>query len=141
MHPRRSSKEARRSVLEQFAGTTAYDDDHGQRVVVGQRLMQAASDIWTRGDKGRHYYIRQLRDMKISPVIEIMKPLNLIRYAAVCGWALARAHARSGDASRLAGYMGRRTAFDSAVADFAVDYADRTSAITPHWLQPCARDI
>ena len=118
-------KEARRSVLEPFAGKSEYRN-HGARVVAGQRLMQAASDIflgWTAGDGGRHFYVRQLHDLKISPVVEIMSPVNLVEYATACGWALARAHARSGDPSLLAGYMGKGTAFDTAVADFAVAYA------------------
>jgi Uncharacterized protein conserved in bacteria (DUF2252) len=113
-------------VLEPFAGRSVYDNN-GQRVV-GQRLMQAASDIflgWTHGDRGRHYYFRQLRDMKIKPVVEVMKPRNLVRYGRLCGWVLARAHARSGDAAALAGYMGKGEAFDEAIADFAEAYADQ----------------
>lgn len=120
-------KEARSSVLEPFAGKSVYEN-RGQRVVVGQRVMQAASDIflgWTHGDKGRHYFVRQLRDVKISPVIEIMKPQNLIRYGAICGWVLARAHARSGDAAVLSGYMGKSDTFDKAIAEFAVAYANQ----------------
>jgi Uncharacterized protein conserved in bacteria (DUF2252) len=90
--------------------------------------MQAASDIflgWTHDDRGRHFFVRQLRDMKIKPVVEIMEPLNLIRYAELCGWVLARAHARSGDAAALAGYMGKGDTFDEAIADFAEAYADQ----------------
>jgi uncharacterized protein (DUF2252 family) len=120
-------KEARSSVLEPFTRKSVYDNE-GQRVVVGQRLMQAASDIflgWTEGDRGRNFYIRQLRDMKIKPVIEVMEPVNLVNYGTRCGWALARAHARSGDAAALAGYMGKSTAFDKAITAFAVAYADQ----------------
>ena len=120
-------KEARRSVLEPFAGKSAYPN-RGERVVMGQRLMQAASDIflgWTRGEGGRHFYVRQLRDVKISPMLELMKPRNLVNYATACGWVLARAHARSGDAAVLAGYLGKSTTFDDAIAGFAVAYADQ----------------
>jgi len=120
-------KEARSSVLEPFAGKSVYHH-RGERVVVGQRLMQAASDIflgWTFGDKGRHFYVRQLRDVKIKPMVELMTPQHLIAYAGLCGWALASAHARSGDPAALAGYMGNSAAFDEAIADFAVAYADQ----------------
>ncbi len=120
-------KEARESVLEPYAGRSAFDH-RGRRVVVGQRIMQAASDIflgWSTWDDGRHMYLRQLSDVKIKPVIEIMKPLNLRRYALACGWALARAHARSCDAVMLAAYMGKGTQFEDAMASFAVDYADQ----------------
>jgi len=90
--------------------------------------MQTASDIflgWTVGEGGRHFYVRQLRDLKLKPVIEVMKPQNLIRFGAVCGWGLARAHARSGDAAVLAGYMGKSAVFDNAIADFSEAYADQ----------------
>jgi uncharacterized protein (DUF2252 family) len=122
-------KEARQSVLEPYAGASPYPH-HGQRIVTGQRLMQAASDMflgWTTapGQGGRHFYIRQLNDAKIKPVVEVMKPANLTGYATMCGWALARAHARSGDAAVLAGYLGKSTAFADAVTDFSVAYADQ----------------
>jgi uncharacterized protein (DUF2252 family) len=120
-------KEARESVLEPFAGRSAFAH-HGQRVVAGQRIMQAASDIflgWAVWDDGRHMYIRQLSDLKIKPVIEAMKPVNLSSYAKTCGWALARAHARSGDAVMLSTYMGRSEAFEDAMGAFAVAYADQ----------------
>ena len=120
-------KEAHSSVLEPFAGKSAYAN-HGERVVMGQRLMQAASDIflgWTTGGEARHFYVRQLRDIKIKPLVEIMEPPDLLSYAEACGWALARAHARSGDAALLAGYMGKGATFDEAIADFAVAYADQ----------------
>jgi len=120
-------KEARKSVLEPYAGRSAFDH-RGRRVVVGQRIMQAASDVflgWSTWSDGRHMYLRQLSDVKIKPVIEIMKPLNLRRYALACGWALARAHARSADAVMLAAYMGKSSQFEDAMASFAVDYADQ----------------
>jgi uncharacterized protein (DUF2252 family) len=120
-------KEARMSVLEPYAGRSAFDH-RGRRVVVGQRIMQAASDVflgWSTWSDGRHMYLRQLSDVKIKPVIEIMKPVNLRRYALACGWALARAHARSADAVMLAAYMGKGSQFEDAMASFAVDYADQ----------------
>jgi uncharacterized protein (DUF2252 family) len=120
-------KEARASVLEPYAGRSAFDH-RGRRVVVGQRIMQAASDVflgWSTWSDGRHMYLRQLSDVKIKPVIEIMKPLNLRRYALACGWALARAHARSADAVMLAAYMGKGSQFEDAMASFAVSYADQ----------------
>ncbi len=103
---------------------------HGQRVVVGQRMLQAASDIllgWTtHPDLGFHYYVRQLWDAKGSADIESMSPAGLALYAGACGWALARAHARTGDAKQLTGYLGQASTFDDAVADFAEAYADQT---------------
>jgi hypothetical protein len=120
-------KEAQASVLERFAGRSAYAN-HGQRVVWGQRLMQAASDIflgWTRIER-RDYYVRQLRDMKGSIPIEKLSPGELIDYARACGVALARAHARSGDPVTLAGYLGGGHSFDRAIAAFAAAYADQT---------------
>jgi uncharacterized protein (DUF2252 family) len=120
-------KQANASVLEPYAGKSLHSN-HGQRVVVGQRLMQAASDIflgWTQGRGGRHFYVRQLRDMKLSVLIESFDAVLLREYAAMCGWALARAHARSGDAAMIAGYMGSGSMFDEAICDFAVDYADQ----------------
>ena len=118
-------KEARMSVLEPYAGRSAWKH-RGQRVVVGQRIMQAASDVflgWATWDDGRHMYIRQLSDVKIKPVTELMKPVNLCRYAKVCGWVLARAHARSGDPVLLSAYMGKGSAFEDALSSFAVEYA------------------
>ena len=120
-------KQANASILEPYAGQSRHSN-HGQRVVVGQRLMQSASDIflgWTQGRGGRHFYVRQLRDMKLSALIESFDDVVLREYAAVCGWALARAHARSGDAAMIAGYMGSGGIFDEAICDFAVDYADQ----------------
>jgi uncharacterized protein (DUF2252 family) len=120
-------KEAKESVLEPYAGKSLHDN-HGQRVVVGQRLMQAASDSflgWTQGQRGHDFYVRQLRDMKISADIESMDDEMLRRYAEVCGWALARAHARTSDPAIIAGYMGSGRSFDEATCDFASDYADQ----------------
>ena len=120
-------KEATSSVLETHLPRSRYRQ-HGQRVVQGQRLMQAASDIylgWTRGPGGRHFYWRQLRDMKASAVIEGMSPLGLGEYARLCGWTLARAHARSGDPVAIAAYLGDGDTFDRAMTDFAVRYADQ----------------
>ena len=120
-------KEARRSVLEPFAGKSAYANQ-GQRVVQGQRLMQAASDVflgWTRGESGRDFYVRQLRDMKLSAVMEDWDTGLLRQYARMCAHALARAHARSGDAAMIAGYIGSGQTVDDAISEFAVEYADQ----------------
>jgi uncharacterized protein (DUF2252 family) len=120
-------KEAVPSVLEPYVGASLHANQ-GQRVVAGQRLMQSASDLflgWTRGKDGRDRYIRQLRDMKISPLVEDFDAGDLRSYGRICGWALARAHARSGDAAMIAGYMGASEVFDDAIADFAVEYADQ----------------
>ncbi|MCM8595377.1 DUF2252 domain-containing protein [Accumulibacter sp.] len=120
-------KEARASVLEPYAGESLHAN-HGQRVVTGQRLMQAATDIflgWGHGEAGKHYYVRQLRDVKISALIEGWDVELLITYGQLCAWALARAHARSGDPALLAGYMGSSAAFDDAIGEFAVEYGDQ----------------
>jgi len=122
-------KQARLSVLEPYCGANPYPHA-GQRVVVGQRDMQTAGDMflgWATGSGKRrlHYYFRQLSDAKIKPVIEIMKPVNLKNYAGLCGRVLARAHARSGDPAVLTGYMGKSTAFEDALADFGVAYAEQ----------------
>jgi uncharacterized protein (DUF2252 family) len=120
-------KEARKSVLEPYAGKSLHANA-GERVVAGQRLMQSASDIflgWTRGENGRDYYFRQLRDAKISAVPDDWDGSMLREYGKLCAWALARAHARSGDAARMAGYLGSNTTFDDAVCEFAVEYADQ----------------
>jgi uncharacterized protein (DUF2252 family) len=121
-------KEARQSVLEPYAGKSAYPN-HGQRVVMGQRRMQTASDLflgWTRAFQHRDYYVRQLRDMKIKPLVELFSPSVMIQYADLCGHILARAHARCGQPALISGYLGRSDRFDEAVADFAVTYADQT---------------
>lgn len=120
-------KEARASVLEPYVGKSSYQN-HAQRVVAGQHLMQAASDLflgWTKGDSGHDFYLRQLRDMKFSIEIEGMSEADLSGYAHLCGWALARSHARSGDRFAISGYLGRNDIFELAIADFAVIYADQ----------------
>ena len=125
------AKEAGPSVLEQFVGASEYDN-RGQRVVVGQRLMQAVSDIflgWVRvtGIDGqvRDFYLRQLRDWKASAEVETMLPDGMRRYGELCGWTLARAHARSGDPVAVAAYLGGGPSFDVAVHQFAESYADQ----------------
>ena len=121
------AKEANASVLEPYAGKSLHHN-HGRRVVVGQRLMQSASDIflgWARGLNGRDFYFRQLRDMKISAIIEDWDFDLLRTYTKLCAWALARAHARSGDAAMISGYMGSSGTFDDAIGEFAVEYADQ----------------
>ena len=122
-------KEADASVLEPYAGASEYQN-HGQRVVVGQRYMQAASDMllgWAHGpDRGRDFYVRQLRDMKMSVIMEAMDRDSLKYYARVCGHVLARAHARSADPAMIAGYMGNSSVFDEAVVEFAMEYSAQT---------------
>jgi len=120
-------KEARGSVLEPYAGASAFPN-HGQRVVNGYRLMQPASDMflgWTRGAFGRHFFIRQLRDIKISVMVETFGAPEMDFYASWCGRALALSHARSGCSVTLSGYMGKSDAFDLAIAAFSVAYADQ----------------
>jgi uncharacterized protein (DUF2252 family) len=120
-------KQARASVLEPYAGKSEYAN-HGQRVVVGHRLMQSASDLflgWTEGRHGLQFYVRQLKDMKIKPMVEVFTPSVMLQYGEVCGWALARAHARSGDPAVISGYLGKSDVFDEAIADFSVLYADQ----------------
>jgi uncharacterized protein (DUF2252 family) len=119
-------KEVHESVLEPYAGKSVYSN-YGQRVVAGQRLMQAASDMflgWTE-QLGRHFYVRQLRDIKIEPLVEIFDSRALADYGEWCGWALARAHAKSGDAATISGYLGNSSRFDDAVSNFALAYADQ----------------
>ena len=120
-------KEAKASVLEPYVGKSLHHN-HGERVVAGQRLTQSASDMflgWTRGKNDRDYYLRPLRDVKISAIIEDWDFTRLRMYRRTCAWALARAHARSGDAVRIAGYLGSNSTFDDAVCEFAVEYADQ----------------
>ena len=121
-------KEATRSVLEDHLPKSRYRQP-GERVVQGQRMMQAASDIflgWTKGvEANRYLYWRQLRDMKGSAVVETMVPATLEFYARVCGQTLARAHARSGDPIALAAYLGKKDKFDQSITDFAERYADQ----------------
>jgi uncharacterized protein (DUF2252 family) len=120
-------KEARASVLEGPAGPSRFANN-GERVVAGQRLMQSASDIflgWARGMNDRHFYVRQLRDMKIAPSLTGYTPGTLAAYGHLCGRALARAHAKSGDAATITGYLGTTDVFDEAIADYALAYADQ----------------
>jgi uncharacterized protein (DUF2252 family) len=118
-------KEATASVLEPYVRKSRYRQ-HGERVVQGQRMMQAASDIylgWTKGvDVRRHFYWRQLRDMKGSVDVESAIPVGLTYYARICGWTLARAHARSGDPVAIAEYLGETDAFDTSITDFSQRY-------------------
>jgi len=125
-------KEAEASVLSRFAGASRYANQ-GQRVVAGQRLMQASSDIflgWQRTEAGpdgrpRDFYVRQLRDWKFSLDIQIMVPRDMRMYGELCGWTLARAHARSGDRIAIAAYLGGADVFDQAITQFAAAYADQ----------------
>ena len=120
-------KEARASVLEEYAGKSVFPN-HGQRVVNGHRLMQPASDIflgWTEGRLGRHYYVRQLRDVKIKFAVETFETARMIFFAQCCGYSLALSHARSGDAAMISGYLGKSDEFDKALADFSIAYADQ----------------
>ena len=125
-------KEAEASVLSRYAGASKHRNQ-GQRVVAGQQLMQAASDIflgWHRTSEGldrqsRDFYVRQLRDWKFSVDIEAMIPDGLRMYGTLCGWTLARAHACSGDRIAIAAYLGGSDVFDRAITEFAVAYADR----------------
>jgi uncharacterized protein (DUF2252 family) len=124
------AKQAGPSVLAAYAGESEYRNQ-GERVVAGQHLMQASSDIflgWLRarpGGRYEDYYLRQLRDWKLSAVIEDMIPPGMEQYARWCGWTLARAHARAGDRVAIAAYLGNSTKFDNAIADFAETYADQ----------------
>ena len=117
-------KEARKSVLEPYAGKSIHENS-GKRVVTGQRIMQSASDIflgWSDTEAGRHYYVRQLNDAKLKPLVEIFDETTMEDYGRLCGWVLAQAHARSGDASMISGYLGSNDVFDEAIADFAEAY-------------------
>jgi uncharacterized protein (DUF2252 family) len=125
-------KEAEPSVLEKYLGKSTFGQ-HGRRVIEAQRLMQSASDIflgWTRAHRGlldgreRDFYVRQLWDWKMSFEPETITPRGLVRYAETCGWTLARAHARSGDRIAIGAYLGKGDAFDRAIGDFAIGYAD-----------------
>jgi uncharacterized protein (DUF2252 family) len=127
-------KEAQSSVLERLSATLAYQGPHGRRVVEGQRMMQAASDIflgWTSDEAtGRQFYVRMLKNRRLGGVSEITEQKALSDYAPLCGRTLARSHARSGDPAVMAGYMGKSETFDDALASFALAYADQT--ITDH---------
>ena len=121
-------KQAVASVLEPAAGPSLYPH-HGQRVVMGQRLIQPASDLFlgwvTDEESGNAYYVRQLRDAKIKPLVETFDYETLHHYARMCGWVLARAHAKGGDGASIAGYLGAGEAFDEAMGEFGLAYADQ----------------
>src|SRR6516162_2237025 len=120
-------KEALPSVLEPYAGKSRYQN-HGERVVTGQRMLQSASDVflgWTHDDSGHNYYFRQLRDMKMKLNLSKMTKTDWFEYVGICGWTLARSQARTGDAALIAGYLGRSDKFDVALVKFAVQYADQ----------------
>ncbi|MCU1494602.1 MAG: hypothetical protein JWO62_2366 [Acidimicrobiaceae bacterium] len=120
-------KEAQQSVLERYWRPSSIDH-HGHRVVSGQRVMQSATDIFlgSSSAQGHHFYVRQLRDMKGSAPIEALQPAALTEYLELCGWALARAHAQSGRAGEIAGYLGSSDVFDQAIVRFAAAYADQS---------------
>jgi len=121
-------KEAQASVYERFLGPSR-QATHGARVVAGQRRLQAAGDIllgYAVGSRGRHVYVRQLQDQKASAVVEVMTVDDLATWGELCGWALARGHARSGEPATIAGYLGEDDAFDRAMGSFAEAYADQT---------------
>ncbi len=119
-------KQANPSVLAPYAGGSSFPHN-GQRIVAGQRLMQAASDLflgWTTGPNAE-FYVRQLRDVKIKPLVETFDEMLFTVFAKGCAWTLARAHARSGDAPAIAGYLGKSREFDEAIGDFSVAYANQ----------------
>ena len=121
-------KEAEASVLERFLGPS-HQPSHGARVVAGQRRLQAATDVllgWFVGPGGRHWYVRQLQDQKGGAVVEAMTVDDLAAWGDLCGWALARGHARSGQPAEIAGYLGDDDAFEKAMTQFAEAYADQT---------------
>jgi uncharacterized protein (DUF2252 family) len=121
-------KEAFPSVLEPYASKSKYSN-YGERVVTGQRMLQSASDVflgWTHDDDNRCYYFRQLRDMKMKIDISAMSQDDFKEYIELCGWALARGHARTGDPVKIGGYLGKSDSFDDAIEKFAVEYADQT---------------
>jgi hypothetical protein len=125
-------KEAESSVLEEFLGPSEFDN-HGERVVTGQRLMQATSDIFLgwlhvpegEGGRPRDFYGRQLKDWKGSAEVEQMVPKGMAAYGRLCGWTLARAHARSGDRIAIASYLGKGSSFDRAILQFSHAYAEQ----------------
>jgi uncharacterized protein (DUF2252 family) len=121
-------KQANESVLAPYAGKSRYSNQ-GERVVTGQRMLQSASDVflgWARGDDGCDYYFRQLRDMRMKFDISRMPNDDWLEFVQICGWTLARAHARTGDPAKIAGYLGKGGTFDRAIGAFAVAYADQT---------------
>jgi uncharacterized protein (DUF2252 family) len=120
-------KEALPSVLEPYARKSRYEN-HGQRVVIGQRMLQSAADVflgWTCDENGRSYYFRQLRDMKMKIDLGNMTRGDWLEYVEICGWTLARAHARTGDAAVISAYLGKNDTFDLALVEFAKSYTDQ----------------
>lgn len=120
-------KQARPSVLEAYTEKSKHANN-GQRIVHGYRMMQSASDLflgWTEGRLGRQFYVRQLRDMKLKPMVELFTPSVMLEYARLCGWTLAHAHARSGEPAKISGYLGKSDKFDEAIASFAAAYSDQ----------------
>jgi hypothetical protein len=122
-------KEARASVLEAYAGKSVFAN-HGERCVNGHRMMQSASDVflgWFKGAGrlGRHFYVRQLRDVKLKPKVEVFNSSAMVQFGEFCGWTLARAHARSGEPAMIGGYLGNSDTFDKAIATFSIGYADQ----------------
>jgi uncharacterized protein (DUF2252 family) len=120
-------KQADESVLAPYAGKSRYSNQ-GERVVTGQRMLQSASDVflgWASDDDGTDYYFRQLRDMRMKIDVSHMSHEDWFEYVEICGWALARAHARTGDPAKIAGYLGKNDSFDRAIGDFALAYADQ----------------
>ena len=96
--------------------------------MIGQRLMQSASDLflgWTEGQLGRNFFVRQLKDMKVKAMVEVFLPGVMRQYGELCGWVLARSHARSGEPAKISGYLGKGDVFDEAIAEFSVAYADQ----------------
>ena len=121
-------KQANESVLEPYAGKSIYAN-HGERVVRGCLLMQSASDVflgWTQGRLGRHVYVRQLKDMKVKMLVELFGATDMLQYAELCGFTLARSHARSGEPALISGYLGERDVFDKAIVSFSISYADQS---------------
>jgi uncharacterized protein (DUF2252 family) len=121
-------KQARESVLAPYAGASRYRNQ-GERVVTGQRMLQSSSDLflgWTSDDRGHDFYFRQLRDMRMKIDVEEMSKWDWFEYVDLCGWVLARAHARTSDPAWIAGYLGKSEEFDEAIARFARGYAQQT---------------
>src|SRR5215469_2993033 len=122
-------KQARESVLEEWTGRSEFSH-HGERVVMGQKMIQSASDMflgWTTGEEGRQFYIRKLNDTKIKPVLEVKNQKNMADYAKACGWALARAHARTSDPNIISGYIGKSDAMADALSEFSMGYAEQNA--------------
>jgi uncharacterized protein (DUF2252 family) len=136
-------KEARRSVLADYVKAKLRTRHEGQRVVEGQRLMQSASDLflgWTTGSHGRHFYVRQLRDMKVSAEVETFDDEVFAAYARVCGQALARAHAKaSGRAAEIAGYIGKSDALADALLLYAKAYATQNERDFERFQRACRK--